>query len=295
MHRTGSLDDLHEQYPTFDTEALLHRTSNKRIAPEWLDQCYQEGSPLGDSLIGAPAIPGLEVYVPPTMGRFYVIGADPAEGNPTSDDSALTVLDRDTGEEVACLAGKLQPSTFAAHIDTLGKWYNNATVLVERNNHGHAVLLWLQDHSLLWRMPGHDDKEGWLSSPRGKALLYSAAADAFRERQTFLHSFATFTQLGSIDGSTLCAPEGEADDRADSYALACVASQIRFPEPYKGPLVYSPDVPMPSEQAEQKPQGGLRNVVEELGIGIEDDWDSSGGRPRLLDGMPDPSRSRLWR
>jgi hypothetical protein len=52
---------------------------------------------------------------------------------------------------------------------------------------------------------------------------------------------------------------------------------------------------MPSEQAEQKPQGGLRNVFEDLRIRIEDDWDSSGGRPRLLDGMPDPSRSRLWR
>jgi hypothetical protein len=224
------------------------------------------------------------------MGRFYVIGADPAEGNPTSDDSALTVLDRDTGEEVASLAGKLQPSTLAAHIDTIGKWYNNAVVLIERNNHGHAVLLWLRDHSLLWRMPGHDGQEGWLSNSKGKALLYSAAADAFRERQTFLHSFATFTQLASIEGSTLRAPEGEADDRADSYALAYVASQIRAPKPYDGPLVL-----WPPGEAEQKPQGGWRNVFEDLGIGIEDDWGNSGGGSRLLDGMTDPSRSRLWR
>lgn len=34
-----------------------------------------------------------------------------------------------------------------------------------------------------------------------------------------LHSFMTFTQLASIEGSTLRAPEGERDDRADSYAL----------------------------------------------------------------------------
>ena len=88
------------------------------------------------------ALPDLEVYALPQSGRFYVIGADPAEGNPTSDDSALTVLDRQTGEEVAALAGKLQPSTLAAHADAIGAWYNKAPLLVERNNHGHAVLLW---------------------------------------------------------------------------------------------------------------------------------------------------------
>jgi hypothetical protein len=293
LHRTGSLDDLYEQYPTFDTQALFHRTLNKRIAPEWMDQCYQEWSPLGDSLIGAPAIPGLEVYVRPKIGRFYVIGADPAEGNPTSDDSALTVLDRDTGEEVASLAGKLQPSMLAAYIDIIGQWYNHSAVLVERNNHGHAVLLWLREHSQLWRLLGHDGQEGWLSNAKGKALLYDTAADMVRERGTCLHSFATFTQLASIEGSTLRAPDGEPDDRADSFALASVASRIRTPEPYTGPLVYSPYVPFPSEQAAQKPKSSLMELLNDLGIDIEADWDT--GRPGLLDGMPDPSRSRLWR
>jgi hypothetical protein len=134
-----------------------------------------------------------------------------------------------------------------------------------------------------------------LTNSKGKALLYSAVADAFRERQTFLHSIATFTQLASIEGSTLRAPEGEADDRAISYALACVASQTRSPKPYEGPLVLWPPAPMPSEQAEQKPQSGSRQVFEDLGIDLEGDWGNSGGGSRLLDGMPDPSRSRLWR
>ena len=155
-----------------------------------------------------------------------MIGADPAEGNPTSDDSALTVLDRQTGEEVAALAGKLQPSTLAAHADAIGAWYNKAPLLVERNNHGHAVLLWLRDNSRLLRLLGHDRKEGWLSSSKGKNLLYDATADAFRDRETILHSFATFTQLASIEGSSLRAPEGEADDRADAYALACQACRL---------------------------------------------------------------------
>src|SRR5262249_41421653 len=94
LQRTGSLDDLHEQYPASDVEALAPRTLDKRMAPEWLRQCYVEAAPL--SLTGvseAPAIPSLLVYALPLPNRQYVIGADPAEGNPTSDDSALAVLD----------------------------------------------------------------------------------------------------------------------------------------------------------------------------------------------------------
>jgi hypothetical protein len=49
------------------------------------------------------------------------------------------------------------------------------------------------------------------------------SADPFRDGETVLHSFGTWTQLASIEGSTLRAPEGEADDRADSYASAIVA------------------------------------------------------------------------
>jgi hypothetical protein len=222
LHRTGSLDDLHEQYPATDTEALASRSLDKRIAPGWLEQCYRAQTPLLALPAGAPSIPGLEIYAPPRPGRSYVIGADPAEGNPTSDDSALEVLDKETGEEVAALAGKFQPATLAAHVDAVGKWYNPAAVLVERNNHGHAVLLWLRDHSQLLRLWGHDRREGWLASIKGKTLLYDQVADAFRNGETVVHSFATFTQLASIEGNTLRAPQGEHDDRADAYSLACV-------------------------------------------------------------------------
>ena len=249
LHRTGSLDALHEQYPATDAEALAPRSLDKRIAPAWLEQCYVERVPLLPLPAGAPSIPGLEVYDLPQPRRSYVIGADPAEGNPTSDDSALEVLDKETGEQVAALAGKFQPSTLAAHIDAIARWYNNASVLVERNNHGHAVLLWLRDHSRLPRLWGHDRSEGWLSNSKGKALLYDGTADAFRNRETVLHSFATFNQLASIEGSSLRAPEGEPDDRAVAYALACVASRMRSPSPYiEGQLITSADMSLAREE-----------------------------------------------
>jgi len=233
LSRTASLDELYEQYPETDTQALAPRTLDKRLAPVWLERCWQEIAPLfavgdeADPPAGIPAIPGLLIWRLPDRGRRYVIGGDPAEGNPTSDDSALTVLDRDTGEEVASLAGKFQPSVLAAHAHAIGMYFNQADVLIERNNHGHAVLLWFREHSKLKRLAGHDGKEGWMSSTLGKAKLYDAAADGFRTGDTAIHTFAAMVQLQSIEGSTLRAPDGEADDRADSYALALVARAIK--------------------------------------------------------------------
>lgn len=217
ISRTGALDDLHEQYPATDAEALAPRTLDKRIPPAWLQNCFEEWEPL---LEAPPSLPGLAVYVDPEPGARYVIGADPAEGNPTSDASAASAVNRDTGEQVAKLSGQYEPSTFAAYVDELGRFLNDADVMVERNNHGHAVLLWMRDNSRLRLLTGHDGKDGWLSSTKGKALLYSTAADAFKNEETIVHSLETYLQLASIEGSTLRAPEGERDDEADAHALA---------------------------------------------------------------------------
>jgi hypothetical protein len=99
-------------------------------------------------------------------------------------------------------------------------------VLVERNNHGHAVILRLMYQEALRVLGGLDDRAGWLSNQLGKTLLYDALADAFRLRTTVLHSFASYTQIASIEGNTLRAPEGAHDDRADGYALANVGRAL---------------------------------------------------------------------
>lgn len=233
LARTTALDDLYQEYPATDTEALAPRSLDKRIHPAWIEACYAEMRPL-PRVKGAPALPKLEIYRPPQPGRKYVIGADPAEGNPNSDDSALTVVELTSGEECATLAGKFEPGVFGGHIKLMSAYYNHAPALVERNNHGHAVLQWLEEHARRVRLlHGHDwdattndkdDKRGWMSSKLGKALLYTECAEHFKqnaETQTkVLHSEASWHQLSSIEGNTLRAPEGMFDDRADAYALA---------------------------------------------------------------------------
>ncbi len=241
LSRTGALDYVHEQYPTTDDEALAPLSLDKRIPGEWLRRNYTPELPLSDDAVAdllaalprasrpdkPPCIPGLELYRLPEKGRKYVLGVDTAEGNPNSDDSTITVADRLTGEEVASLAGKVEPAVLGSYVEILARYYGKAPVLVERNNHGHAVLLWLSDNAKgISLMKGMDNKAGWLDNSKGKTLLYNAVTEAFRDNSVTVHSEGTYAQLASIESSTLRAPSGDHDDRADSFALAILATTL---------------------------------------------------------------------
>lgn len=249
LSRTGALDELWEQYPETDVQALAAATLDKRIPPMWLNACYEELIPI--RVRRSPSLHGLDIYKAPKSGFRYVLGADPAEGNPTSDDSSCTVVDLDTGEEVAVFSGKIEPAVFASYIAMISTFYNNAPAMVERNNHGHSVIQWLEEHARRVRLLlGHDADEttkkaksrrqrrirfGWLSSTLGKTILYTICTEHIRSSARFddegeqpikvVHNAITFDQLTSIEVATLRAPEGQHDDRADSYALAIAGRQ----------------------------------------------------------------------
>lgn len=220
--RTQSLDDLHEQYPATEEEALSAAEKGKRFAKQWLERCFTESLPVLDH--PGPAIPELEVYARPIPGRRYVIGADPAEGLSASDDSSFTVMDEQSMTEVAAMAAKLEPAEFASVIDQVGRWYNDARVLVERNNHGHAVILWLAQNSPLRILDGLDNRPGWQTNVASKSTMYALVADCLRSSASRIKSLETYLQLASIESSTLRAPEGELDDRAISFCLASLAT-----------------------------------------------------------------------
>lgn len=223
LSRTGGLDDLYEQYPATDVEALKAAELEKRFPARWLDKCYQPMEPLEDE---EPFYyHGLRIYVVPNNYRSYVISADPAEGNPTSDDSAAHVFDELTGEECAVLQGKIEPKQFAEYLSELSIFYNDAPILPERNNHGHAVILEL-DHLDQNVVSGADDRPGWATSQKSKAQMYVYAANAFRDGNAIIHDETSYLQLSSIGGDKLEAPEGEFDDVAVSYGLGMTAIQL---------------------------------------------------------------------
>jgi hypothetical protein len=255
----GAMDEVNQQYPGTVEDALSPRKQGKRIPYFHLQRIYDPMEPLAEH--SGPAIPGLKVYVQPQPGRKYVIGADPAEGVEGGSDSSLRVMDLLSGEECAALEGKFEPKVvFPKMIFDVATWYNHASVLIERNNHGHAVIAGVNEiiaveyssraeeyydtidgdsdrgegESLprVWLLNDPaDKKEGWLTSPsgsgmtRGKVAMYDNAAQQVKDQQQILHDRVTFHQLGSIDINKLRNLDGK-DDCADAWALCSSAAVI---------------------------------------------------------------------
>lgn len=230
---TGSLDFVHQEYPATVEEALAANEMNCRLPPSWVEQCFREvprityGSPgaIQGTLDAFPDIPGLIVWKMPEPGRRYVLGVDPSEGQPGSHESPIHVLDADTCEEMAVFPGPAPMHVLGNYIVKLAAWYNGASVLIERNNHGHAVLLWLDSHGKgTYVMAGPDGRPGWLEGSAQKMLLYDLAAKKLRESECVIHDPGTKGQLCSIEANTLKAPQGMPDDRAMSFVIALTAA-----------------------------------------------------------------------
>lgn len=225
LSRTGAKDELYENYPATDSEALAPAALDKRLPADWLLPVQTTAPPVAAP--GAPALADLVVYTPPQKGAAYVIGADPAEGLVGADESAATVLDKTTGAQVAVWAGQHEPAPFGAGIAALAAWYAGAGVLIERNNHGHAALLALRGATpapLL--LPGTDKKPGWLTTAPSKTALYDGLAATLHAGDGTVADPVTWHQLASIERTTLNAPAGLKDDRAVAYALAQQARAV---------------------------------------------------------------------
>ena len=222
LARTAATDDLFQEYPATDFEALAPRSLDRRFAAEWLRGCDDTVASTQSGV--GPTVSGLVIWRLPQPGETFVIGADPAEGNPQSDNSAASVVDL-AGVQVAAWAGRVEPATFGSQVAAVSAFFNDAAALVERNNHGHAVLLWLREFSTVQALPGLDKKPGWATTGASKPLAYDNAADAFRDGGSVIRDPDTLAELGNIT-TELRAPEGLKDDRATAHVLALAA--LRF-------------------------------------------------------------------
>lgn len=189
--------------------------------------------------VPCPRVPGLRVYRLPLPGKRYVIGGDPAQGNPGSNDSATVIVEAATGEEVASFAGKHAPKVHARYCAELCDWYSgppgaSCQVMAERNNHGHAWLLWWasnrSENDYKARMlKGPDGQVGWNQTASTKETMYHRASQRVTDKRCVVHSRDLYDQILSVEASTLEAPAGMMDDLAVAWGLALAGADLRLP------------------------------------------------------------------
>jgi hypothetical protein len=192
----------------------------------------------------------LKVWERPRVGRRYVAGADVAEGidvgNNRLDYSGVAIYDWQTAAHVADLHGQWDLGTFAGMVDTIGREYNNAFLGVERNNHGHAVLLKLKDleyPSLYYHTELDEDIKtgkrsnkrvaGWPTTSTTKPVMIDTLASMIASGgmcsydQAFWDECLSFVRHG--DGKT-GAQQGTHDDRVIKHMIALMMRD-RMPAP----------------------------------------------------------------
>ena len=183
---------------------------------------------------------GLKMYREPIRGKRYVIGADPAEGV-NKDFSVATVIDIQSLEVVAKIRGQWKPSVFASKLNELGKLYsspggNFPIIAVERNNHGHAVLLSLNDiHNYPNLFIDKDERLGWRTDSISRPMMMDAFVDAVEDVHLKINDKDILAEcLTLIDNNgKIEAANGKHDDCITSTAIGlqiCLANSLSIYE-----------------------------------------------------------------
>lgn len=215
-----------QEYPTTALEAFL--ATGRNIFHMSDLQTHKSQFPI-DRKYG-----DMMIWERPLKNFKYVIGIDASEGR-GGDNAVLEVLNAQTGEQVAEFASNYTPPDKLAYLAIeVGHMYNNALLVPESNNHGHAVIQILKPRYYnIYRRKVMDtisqtmvDIIGWNTSGLNKPLMVDNLEEAVREHTTTVNSedclkeMKIFVQTDTPGKHGYGAEGSGKDDRVMAYALA---------------------------------------------------------------------------
>jgi hypothetical protein len=129
----------------------------------------------------------MEIWLPPLRGKQYLVAVDPSGGGSEGDYSAAQVLELETGLQCAEFAGHMGGLELARLVTALAAEYNQAWLVVERNNHGSGVLALIEavcGYRKIYRQGG---QPGWLTTSMSRpAALGRLDAGLVEQPERFL-------------------------------------------------------------------------------------------------------------
>lgn len=155
----------------------------------------------------------LLVWLPPLMGKKYLVAVDPAGGGSEGDYSAAQVLDMETGMQCAEFAGRAAGLELARLVSELAAEYNGAWLVVERNNHGSGVLALVETacgYRQIYRQSG---QPGWLTTSLSRPAVLGQLGAALVEHPDRFMSRRLLAECRSF----VRLPDGRTGARAGTH------------------------------------------------------------------------------
>ncbi len=131
---------------------------------------------------------GLLVWFPSIAGRRYAVAVDPAGGGSEGDYSVAQVLELGTGLQCAELQARLPVLELAQAAAALAREYNDAWLVVERNNHGSGVLAYLKSVYRATKVYAQQGQDGWLTSSLSRPGMIAGLGAALVEKPDLFQS-----------------------------------------------------------------------------------------------------------
>lgn len=194
----GDVDQFHQEYPCTPDEAFIasgRPRFNASVLKQYRRNCEKgEVGRLeysGSQVVFTPDVNGdIEIWKKPEKNKYYCIGADVAEGLITGDFSVGYVGDEDFN---ICLRYRnhIDPDLFGAELVKIAKYYNDAYIGCENNNHGLTTLksIQAQEYWNIFFTKTYDkiadtisQKVGWSTNNKTKPLMINKMAEFIRNK-----------------------------------------------------------------------------------------------------------------
>lgn len=185
----------------------------------------------------------LRVWHLPVVSHRYTIGADVAEGLEHGDYSCAQVLDVHTGDQAAVWHGHIAPDEFADELSKIGRFYGNALIGVEANNHGLTTVTALRNlrYPAIYRRRTVDritnkagQSLGWLTTKTSKPLMIDELAMAMKADELTLWDKGTLAELLTFVRNDRGQMQGSPhDDRVMALAIANQMRKFTFVPEYR--------------------------------------------------------------
>ena len=200
----------------------------------------------------------VEVWQPPKEGVAYDMGIDIAGGqSKESDWTVLSVIRRDTLEQVAEARGKWNPADieFFNLVHWLARTYNTAQLIPDiTSGWGHALMTDLQKRAYpnIWQWRRRDDAKervsqrlGFYYTKQDKRWMVTNAVKVIQREKPLIRSRVLYHEMRNflqLDLDVWGASPGTYDDAINAYMLALVGATDERPL-YR---VTAPDTPTPT-------------------------------------------------